>query len=189
MSGAREGEWHEWPFEPLPVLSALGEHRVEYVLIGGLAAVLQGSPLPTYDIDIAPAPGTANARRLASALADVQAAALTNADDAQQALQRHTDMGFSTPFGYVDLRYRACRLRHVRSAAPQRHTNPARARAHRSRFATRDIIRSRTAAGDHRQLPALEATLELTRTAARNEDPVDPGSGLLRSTRPSLPRL
>lgn len=149
------------------MLSALGKHQVEYVLIGGLAAVLQGSPLPTYDIDIAPAPGTANARRLTSALADVQAAALTNADDAQQALQEQTDMSFSTPFGYVDLRYRPAGFDTY--AALRRNAIPIQLEPDLTVLVSplRDIIRSRTAAGDHRQLPALEATLELTRTAAR----------------------
>lgn len=166
MSRERDGEWHEWPFEPLPVLNALGKHRVEYVLIGGLAAVLQGSPLPTYDIDIAPAPGRANALRLESALADVQAAALTNADDAQQALRRHTDTSFSTPFGYVDLRYRTAGFGTY--AALRRNAVPIQLEPDLTVLVSplRDIIRSRIAAGDHRQLPALEATLELTRTAA-----------------------
>ncbi len=49
MSGERHGEWQDWPFEPLAVLRALHARDVEYVLIGGVAAVLQDSPLPTYD--------------------------------------------------------------------------------------------------------------------------------------------
>jgi hypothetical protein len=168
MSGKRNGEWHEWPFEPLPVLRALGRHGVEYVIIGGLAAVLQGSPLPTYDIDIAPAPGTANARQLESALGDVQAAALTNADDAQQALRRHTDVSFITPFGYVDLRYTPTGFDTY--AALRRNAVPLQLESDLTVLVSplRDIIRSRIAAGDHRQLPALEATLELTRTAAHS---------------------
>jgi len=31
--------------------ACLDRHRVEYVLIGGLAAVIHGSPLPTVDAD------------------------------------------------------------------------------------------------------------------------------------------
>ncbi|MFN0128479.1 MAG: hypothetical protein ACKV19_17530 [Verrucomicrobiales bacterium] len=167
MSGTRDGEWHEWPFDPLPVLSALGRHRVEYVLIGGVAAVLQGSPLPTYDIDIAPAPGTANARRLESALADVQAAAVTNDEDAQHALRRHTDVSFSTPFGYVDLHYRPAGFDTY--AALRRNAVPIQLEPDLTILVSpvRDIIRSRTAAGDQRQLPALEATLELAQAALR----------------------
>jgi hypothetical protein len=92
VSSDRHGEWHEWPFEPLSVLRALGRHGVDYVLIGGLAAVLQASPLPTYDIDIAPAPGSANARRLQAALAELDAIALTGVDDAKQALRRQADV-------------------------------------------------------------------------------------------------
>ena len=167
MTGERDGEWHEWPFDPLPVLSALGRHRVEYVLIGGLAAVLQGSPLPTYDIDLAPAPGAANARRLESALADAQAAALTDGDDAQQALRRHTDVSLSTPFGYVDLHYRPAGFDTY--AALRRNAAPIQLEPDLTVLVSplRDIIRSRTAAGDPRQLPAREATLELAQTAPR----------------------
>lgn len=169
MSGERNGEWNEWPFEPLPVLSALERHGVEYVLIGGLAAVLQASPLPTYDIDIAPAPSAANASRLLSALADMDAISLTDVEDVTQALREHLDLSFATPFGHVDLHHRPAGFG---SYAALRHNalsvqlgpdltvlvSPL-----------RDIIHSRTAAGDQRQLPALEAALEL----GRNWDPVE----------------
>lgn len=169
VSGARDGEWHEWPFEPLPILRSLGTHGVEYVLIGGLAAVLQGSPLPTYDIDIAPAPSAVNARRLGSALADVHAIALTHDDDdVQQTLRKHSNVGFSTPFGYIDLHSRPAGFDTYR--ALRRNAVPLELEPDLTILVSplRDIIRSRTAAGDHRQLPALEATLELARAAAHS---------------------
>jgi transcriptional regulator with XRE-family HTH domain len=161
VSSDRHGEWHEWPFEPLVVLRALGRHGVAYVLIGGLAAVLQASPLPTYDIDIAPAPGSANARRLQAALAELDATALTDDDDAKQALRRPTDVSFSTPLGYIDLHHRPAGFDSY--AALRRNAVPMQLEPDLSVLVSplRDIIRSRTAAGDQRQLPALEAALEL----------------------------
>jgi hypothetical protein len=63
----------------VPVLDAeelfacLDRHGVRYVLIGGLAAVLHGSPLPTVDADVCPASDPENLTRLASALAELEA--------------------------------------------------------------------------------------------------------------------
>lgn len=51
----------------------LDRYRVRYVLIGGLAAVLHGSPLPTLDADICPSKDPENLRWLASALEDLDA--------------------------------------------------------------------------------------------------------------------
>ncbi len=55
-------------FRPEDILRALDEHGVRFVLIGGLAAVLHGSALPTYDMDITPEPSAANLARLSDAL-------------------------------------------------------------------------------------------------------------------------
>jgi hypothetical protein len=161
VSGERHGEWHEWPFEPLPVLRSLATHGVEYVLIGGLAAVLQGSPLPTYDIDIAPAPSAANGKRLAAALADIDAAALTGAEAADQALRRHGDASYFTPFGHIDVHHKPAGFDSY--AALRRNAVPMQLEPDLTVLVSplRDIIRSRTAAGDERQLSALEAALEL----------------------------
>lgn len=55
------------------LFGCLDRHGVEYVLIGGLAAVLHGSPLPTVDADICPSGDYDNLRRLAGALEDLDA--------------------------------------------------------------------------------------------------------------------
>lgn len=161
MSGVRDGEWQDWSFEPLPVLRALGRHHVDYVLIGGLAAVLHGSPLPTFDIDIAPAPGRANAARLELALAELESVALTNHADTGRALRRREDVSFTTPFGYVDIHHHPAGFPHYgvlrRNAQPLRLETGLTVRV----AAVRDILASRTAAGDERQLAVLCALLEL----------------------------
>jgi hypothetical protein len=55
-------------FDPLGTLLTLSEHRVRFVLIGGFAAALRGSPMITGDIDICYARDDANLRALAAAL-------------------------------------------------------------------------------------------------------------------------
>ena len=143
------------------MLRALGRHEVEYVLIGGLAAVLQGSPLPTYDIDIAPAPGEANGGRLQAALADIDASALADTEDAAPALRPTVDLSFYTPFGHIDLHHKPAGFKTY--AALRRNALLLRIEPDLTVLVSpmRDIIRSRLAAGDERQLPALEAVLEL----------------------------
>jgi hypothetical protein len=121
------------------------------VLIGGLAAVLQGSPLPTYDIDIAPAPDARNRERLAAALADLGAAS---------AVEAQTNTMFTT-YGFIDLHFAVAGFdgyAAVRRNAISLGLEPD---LRITVSPIRDIIRSRLAAGDTRQLPALLATLEL----------------------------
>jgi len=58
----------------LPRLFAvLHRHRVSYVLIGGLAALVHGSPFPTEDADITPDDDARNLDRLAAALRELDA--------------------------------------------------------------------------------------------------------------------
>ena len=64
-------------FDPERVIKALARRRVRYVLIGAVAARLQGFPRLTADIDITPAQDGENLRRLASALRDLKAKVYT----------------------------------------------------------------------------------------------------------------
>lgn len=48
----------------LAALRALREGGVEFVVVGGLAAVLNGAPVSTFDLDIVPARDEANVARL-----------------------------------------------------------------------------------------------------------------------------
>ena len=56
------------PLDPECLFRVLAEHDVEYVLVGGLAGVLHGSPAMTNDADIVPSKGEGNLERLADAL-------------------------------------------------------------------------------------------------------------------------
>lgn len=55
------------------MLDVLDRHDVDYVLIGGIAAVTHGSPFPTEDLDITPASEVSNLARLSAALTDLDA--------------------------------------------------------------------------------------------------------------------
>lgn len=47
-------------FDPVRICSILNEERVDYVVVGGFAAVVRGSSLPTRDIDIIASKSAAN---------------------------------------------------------------------------------------------------------------------------------
>jgi hypothetical protein len=64
-------------FDPERIVSVLARHGVRYVLIGALAARLQGFPRVTADADITPAKDSENLDRLAVALRELEARVFT----------------------------------------------------------------------------------------------------------------
>ena len=90
----------------------LAEHDVRYVLIGALAARLQGFPRVTADADITPARGADNLERLANALRDLDAKVFTESvpeglkfDCSAQALARAQMWNLVTSAGRLDLAF------------------------------------------------------------------------------------
>lgn len=61
------------PGDLTTLLSKLAAARVEFVLVGGLAAVAQGAPITTHDIDIVPRRTPENVATLLAFLATVNA--------------------------------------------------------------------------------------------------------------------
>ena len=55
------------------VLLALAERDVDFIVIGGVAAVLQGAPIATFDLDIVHSRDPENVRRLLTALTELGA--------------------------------------------------------------------------------------------------------------------
>jgi hypothetical protein len=51
----------------------LAQSKVEFIVVGGLAAVLRGAPIQTYDVDIVYARNPENIRRLLGVLASLDA--------------------------------------------------------------------------------------------------------------------
>lgn len=55
------------------VLKILIRHEIEFILVGGIAAVIHGSPLSTQDLDLVYDPSQENIARLAKALRELGA--------------------------------------------------------------------------------------------------------------------
>jgi hypothetical protein len=69
-------------FDPVRIIEILNRHRVDFVLVGGYAALLYGARRPTYDIDITPSTGAGNLQRLSDALRELKAGIrVDNLDD------------------------------------------------------------------------------------------------------------
>lgn len=158
-------------FDPERVLQVLARHQVRFVLVGGVAAVAHGSPLPTTDTDITPQRSEANLERLAAALRELDSRIRTPDPDGVVfpvtaeflAAQPHTlnlitdagdlDLTFTPagfPHGYDDLIHRSVPL----VLAADVTTDVARLDA---------IIESKEAADrekDRRALPYLQALAE-----------------------------
>lgn len=157
------------PFDPEALLRTLEAHEVRYVLIGGLAATLYGSPHVTIDVDITPDRDRDNLAALARALEELDARVRTEGvpgglafDRSAEMLSRVEVLNLATRFGdldltfvpagtggYEDLRRRAIELeiRDVRVTVA----------------ALADVIRSKEAAGrekDRLTLPTLRRLLE-----------------------------
>jgi hypothetical protein len=54
-------------------LDVLARHGVDFIVVGGVAAVLAGAPISTFDLDIVPARGAENLNRLVAALNEIDA--------------------------------------------------------------------------------------------------------------------
>jgi hypothetical protein len=56
-----------------PLLQILADHRVDFLVVGGVAAVLHGAPIMTFDLDVVHSRNPANVGRLLTALASLDA--------------------------------------------------------------------------------------------------------------------
>jgi predicted nucleotidyltransferase len=97
----------ETPLDVGRILSALAEHEVEYVIVGGLAVQTHGHVRTTFDIDIYPRPSPSNLARLADALNTLEARVLNpcaeNVTIDAGTLPRATLWQFATRHGALDV--------------------------------------------------------------------------------------
>jgi hypothetical protein len=56
------------------ILETLCRHRVDFIVVGGVGAVLQGAPLSTFDLDVVHSRSPENVQRLLAALSELHAA-------------------------------------------------------------------------------------------------------------------
>ncbi len=81
------------PLRAEEIFACPDRHGVRYVLIGGLVAVLHGSPLATVDADICPDSEPGNLQRLSEALQDLYARIRT--PDSEEGVLFPRDAAFS----------------------------------------------------------------------------------------------
>ncbi len=98
------------PFDPERIFGALMAHAVEFVLVGALAARMQGFPRMTADADLTPKRTPENLERLAAALRGLDARVYTESvpeglafDCSAAALGRADLWNLVTDAGRVDL--------------------------------------------------------------------------------------
>ena len=77
-------------FDPLRMLDVLRRHEVRFVMIGGLAGRLWGSPSVTNDMDVCYARDSANLKHLAEALQELDARLRGVSDDVPFLLDERT---------------------------------------------------------------------------------------------------
>lgn len=65
-------------FDPVAICRILSERGVKFVVLGGFAAMVHGSPVPTEDIDVIPSREIENLEKLAGALQEMNAAIRTS---------------------------------------------------------------------------------------------------------------
>lgn len=156
-------------FDPAALLAVLRDRQVRFVLIGGIAAAIHGSPYVTTDVDVTPQVDRQNLERLSAALVELDARVRTEgipeglsfAHDAESLARnaiwdlttRHGDLDLvlrpAGSDGYDDLTRDATDLEILGVAV---------------RVASlADVVRSKAAAGrekDRLQLPLLRRLLE-----------------------------
>lgn len=90
------------------LLEPLVRHGVDFVLIGGMAGIARGSNYPSYDLDVAYARGKANAKRLVSALEEIEVRLRGAPADVpfqldERTIENGANFTFVTPFGDFDV--------------------------------------------------------------------------------------
>ena len=161
------------PYRPDEILEVLERHQVRYVVIGGLAAQIRGSPYITRDVDVTPARDRANFANLAVALRELEAKLrVPDLDEPLEVpldvwlFEQGTTWTYVTKHGNVDIALLPDGTRGYedlrRGATRERLTDSLEV----SVAALADVIRSKEAAGrekDRAVLPALRQVLERSR--------------------------
>lgn len=98
-------------FDPVRICEILNEENVDFVVLGGFAAIVRGSSLPTQDIDVIPSRDRSNLDRLGRALTRINAMIRisgdpvpTKIDGAFLANMPHM-LNLVTDFGEMDLTF------------------------------------------------------------------------------------
>jgi len=150
-------------------MRVLTDHGVEFILIGGLAAVAHGSPYVTVDVDIVPRRGRVNLAKLSDALRELDARVYISVDESLRfehdgpSLEDAFVWNLATPFGGLDITFEPAATTGYADLA-ERATTMDLGGVDVRVAALEDIVRSKSAAGrekDNVVLPALRKLLDL----------------------------
>ena len=158
--------------DPKHLIATLVDHEVQFIVIGAIAAIAQGYPLNTQDLDLTPAREPANLDRLAAVLKELDARLRIPNDPSgiefpiePRFLGSVDSWTLETPSGPVDLLFAPSGTTGYEDL--KRAAVSTELWGHEVLIASLpDIIRMKEAAGrpkDLAQLPALRQTLELRR--------------------------
>jgi hypothetical protein len=102
---------HPEPLDARRIFEELARHRVDFVLVGGLATQTHGNTRMTNDVDVIPAPDRQNLQRLARALRALDAQVLNPGHEDLEIdaamLPRATIWQLATPHGDIDILHEA----------------------------------------------------------------------------------
>jgi hypothetical protein len=96
------------PLDLGSLLNALNRHGVDFVVVGGVAGLAQGSAYPTFDLDVAYARDRGNLRRLTAALRELEVTLRGAPQDLPfqldaRTLENGANFTFDTAFGKFDV--------------------------------------------------------------------------------------
>ena len=101
----------EAAFEPVALLKALVQGGVDFIVVGGMAAAIHGSPLATTDVDIVPRRERRNLQRLSEALDGLEARVYVNREESRRfahdgaSLSDAAIWNLATRFGGLDITF------------------------------------------------------------------------------------
>jgi hypothetical protein len=159
-----------------PLLETLVRHDVEFVVIGAIAAIAQGYPLTTQDLDVTPARTPENLSRLEPALTELGAKLRVGRGEPVAFPIEASFLGeaeswtLATPHGDFDLVFLPAGTRGYDDLQRDAVTVDLGEGLVVRMASLRDVIRMKEASNrpkDQAQLPALRQTLEVIRERER----------------------
>ncbi|HVW80260.1 MAG TPA: hypothetical protein VHB69_04900 [Mycobacteriales bacterium] len=158
-------------FDPERLLEILVDEGVDFVLVGGYAALLQGATRPTQDVDVTPSTAVDNLTRLTTALERLNARIRTDAvpeglpfSTSAEAMRGLLMLNLTTDFGDLDITFHPSGTDgygDLIKTAEERILGGITLRI----AALADIVRSKAAAGRDKDIEALTELYELLRQA------------------------
>jgi predicted nucleotidyltransferase len=163
------------PFNPLELLRVLVEHEVDFILIGGLAATIHGSPFATVDVDIVPRRERSNLQHLSDALRSVGARVYVSAKETLRfehdgaSISDAAVWNLATTFGGLDITYVPAGTSGYADLAERAQKTDIGGIIVRV-AALEDVIRSKEAANREKDRVVLPALRRLLERSGENRD-------------------